>query len=139
MALKDEKVSVTSGKKKASVRRESSALSSMRVTILHKKTTPKAATLFEPSMTRGRSMSKIRSVSPTPLRDSSWNDGDAGNDFWSISRNIIYRRHVEPRVKLYVPGDESFPNPLKCIDGARSTNTSLDVMLDKNIDGLLKR
>ena len=36
MALKEEKVSVTSGKNKASVREETNAVSSMRVTIMHK-------------------------------------------------------------------------------------------------------
>ena len=30
----------------------------------------------------------------TPLRDSLWYDGDARNDFWSISGNFIYRHHV---------------------------------------------
>ena len=35
-ALKEEKVSVTSGKKKASVRKETDAVSGMRVTIVHK-------------------------------------------------------------------------------------------------------
>ena len=41
---------------------------------------------------------------------------------------------MEPRVKLYVPREESFPVPLKCIDVTRATNTSLDVMLQKDID-----
>ena len=62
MALKEGMVYVTSGKKKASVRRETSAASGMRVTIVHKNRTPKAATPSEPSMTRGRSMSRKRSV-----------------------------------------------------------------------------
>ena len=39
MALKEEKVPVTSGKKKASVRRETNAVSGMRVTIVHKNQT----------------------------------------------------------------------------------------------------
>ena len=51
--------------------------------------------------------------SSTPLRDSSWYDGEAGNDFWSISGDFIYRHHVEPRVKLYVPREESFLIPLE--------------------------
>ena len=50
--------------------------------------------------------------SSIPLRDSSWYDGEAMNDFWSISGNKIYRHHVEPRVKLYAPRVESFPIPL---------------------------
>ena len=35
----------------------------------------------------------------TPLQDSSLYDGEARNDFWSISGNFIYRHHVEPRVQ----------------------------------------
>ena len=48
------------------------------------------------------------SSSPTQRQDSSWHDGEAKDDFWSISGDFIYRRHVEPRVKLYVPTVESF-------------------------------
>ena len=33
-----------------------------------------------------------------------------------------------------MPREETFPNPLKCIDVTRNTHTSLDVMLEKNID-----
>ena len=36
--------------------------------------------------------------SSTPLQDSSLYDGEARNDFWSISGNFIYRHQVEPRV-----------------------------------------
>ena len=35
-------------------------------------------------------------------------------------RNFIYRHHVEPRVKLYSPREESFPIPLKYIDVSRN-------------------
>ena len=41
---------------------------------------------------------------------------------------------MEPRVKLYVPTEESFPIPLKYIDVTRTTDTSLDVMSEKHID-----
>ena len=70
----------------------------------------------------------------TRFQDSSLHDCEAGNDFSSISGDFIYRHHVEPRVKLYVPREESFPIPLKYIDVTRATNASLDVMLEKNID-----
>ena len=43
----------------------------------------------------------------------------------------VYRHHLEPRVKLYVPREASFPVPLKYIDVTRTTSTSLDVMLEK--------
>ena len=44
---------------------------------------------------------------------------------------FIYRHHVEPRVKLYMPKEESFLVPLKYIDVTRTTHSSLDVMLEK--------
>ena len=48
-------------------------------------------------------------------------DAEARKDFWSIHRD-----HIEPRVQLYVPREESFPIPLKYIDVIRSTYTDLD-------------
>ena len=56
------------------------------------------------------------------------------NDFWSMSGSFIYRHHVEPRVALYSPREESFPFPLKYIDVTRTTHTNLDVKLEKRID-----
>ena len=53
-------------------------------------------------------------------------DAEARKDFWSIQGDFIYRHHIEPRVQLYVPREESFPIPLKCIDVIRSTHTDLD-------------
>ena len=44
-----------------------------------------------------------------------------------MSGNFIYRHHVEPRVELYSPREESFPIPLKYIDVTRTTHTNLDV------------
>ena len=55
--------------------------------------------------------------------------------FWSISGNFIYRHHVEPRVKLYSPREETFPIQLKYIDVSRTTDTNLDVMQESRIDG----
>ena len=55
-----------------------------------------------------------------PLQDSLPDAGEAINDVWSMSGNFIYRHHVEPRVKLYSPREESFPLPLKCIDVFRT-------------------
>ena len=40
---------------------------------------------------------------------------------------------TEPRVKVYMPTGESFPIPIKYIDLTRTTYTSLDVLLEKNI------
>ena len=46
-----------------------------------------------------------------PLPDA----GGAINDFWSMLGNFMCRHHVEPRVKLYSPREESFPIPLKTL------------------------
>ena len=51
-----------------------------------------------------------------------------------MSGNFIYRHHVEPRVKLYSPREESFPIPMKCIDISRTTHTNLDVRQESRID-----
>ena len=51
-----------------------------------------------------------------------------------MSGSFIYRHHVEPRVKLYSPREESFPIQLKYIDVARTTTTNLDVKQEKRID-----
>ena len=69
--------------------------------------------------------------SPNPLQDDSTrDDAEAKNDFWSITGDFICRHHVEPRVKLYMPKEESFAIPLKYIDVTRTTHTSLDVLLE---------
>ena len=73
--------------------------------------------------------------SPIQLHDDSTRDDEeAKNDFWTITGEFIHRHHVEPRVKLYMPKEESFPIPLKYIDVTRTTDTSPDVMLEKQIE-----
>ena len=68
--------------------------------------------------------------SANPLQDDSTrDDAEAKNDFRSITGDFIYRHHVELRVKLYVPREESFLIPLKYIDVAGNTSTSLDNIL----------
>ena len=49
---------------------------------------------------------------PTTTKD----DTEARNDFWSIEGDFINRHHTEPPVHLYVPKEETSPNPLKHID-----------------------
>ena len=66
--------------------------------------------------------------------------GDAINDFLVHVRKLQkpHRHHVQPRVNLYSPREESFPIPLKYIDVSRTTHTNLDVSrIDDywNIDG----
>ena len=73
--------------------------------------------------------------SPSPQQsDSTQDDAEAKNDFWSITGEIIYRHQRETRVKLYIPTEESFPISLKYIDVTRTTHTLLDVLLEKHID-----
>ena len=75
------------------------------------------------------------------LHDSLPDAGEAIHDFWSMSGSFKDRHHVEPRVKLYSPREESFPIPMKYIDVSRTTHTNLDVKQEKriadywNIDG----
>ena len=100
----------------------------------------RTSTLIRDPPDRGEEQGNLQGESDgsssKPLRDSSWYDGEARNDFWSISSNFIYRHHVELRVKLYVPREESFPIPLRYIDVTRATSTTLDVMLERCIDEL---
>ena len=51
-----------------------------------------------------------------------------------MSGNFIHRHHVEPKVKLYSPREESFPVPLTYIDVSRTTHTNLDVKQERRID-----
>ena len=69
-----------------------------------------------------------------PPQDSLPDAGEAINDFWSMSGNFIYRHHVEPRVKLHSPREDSFPIPLEYIDVTRTTHTNLDEKQERRID-----
>ena len=69
-----------------------------------------------------------------PPYDSFPDAGEAINDFWSMSGNFIYCHHVEPRVKLYSPKEETFPILLKYIDVTMATYTKLDVLQDERKD-----
>ena len=101
---------------------------------------PRTSTLIRDRPERGEEQEILRGESeelssPTPLQDdSTMDDAEARNDFWSITGDFICRHHVEPRGKLYVPREESFPIPMKFIDVSRNAHTSLDVMQEKNID-----
>ena len=59
----------------------------------------------------------------------STDDAEARADFWSIQGDFIYRHHNESRDQLYVPKEETFSIPLKCIDVSRST-----YMQEKRVD-----
>ena len=72
---------------------------------------------------------------PSPLQDDSKRDDEeAKNGFWTITGEFIYRHHFVPKVKLYMPQEETFHIPTKYIDVTRTTLTSLDVMLEKQIE-----
>ena len=51
-----------------------------------------------------------------------------------MSGDFRYRHHVEPRVKLYSPREESFPVRLKYVDVSRTSHTNLDVVQESRID-----
>ena len=73
--------------------------------------------------------------SPPPSPQDSLPDaGEAIDDLWSMSGNFKNRHHVEPRVKIYSPREESFPIPLQYIDVSRTTHTNLDVKQEKRIE-----
>ena len=98
----------------------------------------RTSTLIRDHPTQGEShldfLGESEGSPPPPPQDSYPDAGEAINNFWSMSRNFMYRHHVEPRVKLYSPREESFPIPLKYIDVSRTTNTNLDVMRESRID-----
>ena len=56
------------------------------------------------------------------------------NDLWTITGEFICRHHVVPRVKLYMPHEETFPVRTKYIDVTRTTHASLDVLMEKQIE-----
>ena len=97
----------------------------------------RTSTLIRPRPSRGEGhvhfLGESEGSFPQP-HDSLPVAGEAMNDFWSMSGSFKNRHHVEPRVALYSPREESFPIPLKYIDVTRTTHTNLDVKLEKRID-----
>ena len=97
----------------------------------------RTSTFVRPRPIQGRSNIDFLGESEGSLQqphDSLPDAGEPIHDFWSMSGSFIYRHHVEPRVKLYSPREESFPFPLKYIDVTRTTHTNLDVKQEKRID-----
>ena len=60
--------------------------------------------------------------------------GEEPEDHKRFSGNFMFGHHVEPRVKLYSPREESLRIQLKDIDVTRTTHTNLDVTQEKRID-----
>ena len=71
------------------------------------------------------------SEGPQPT-DETKDDAEARSDFWSLEGDFIYRHHVEPRVQLYVPKEDTFPAPLIYVDV--TTHTNPDVLQESRID-----
>ena len=67
--------------------------------------------------------SHLRRLSPWWWRDEKWLTGE-----------LIYRHHVVPWIKLYMPKEESFRIPTKYIDVTRTTHTPFDVMMEQHIE-----
>ena len=97
----------------------------------------RTSTLIRPRPSRGEGhidfLGESEGSLPQP-HDSLPDAGEAIHDFWSMLGSFIYRHHVEARVKLYSPKEESFLIPLKYIDVTRTTHTYLDVKQEKRID-----
>ena len=97
----------------------------------------RTSTLIRPRPSRGEGhvhfLGESEGSLPQP-HDSFPVAGEAMNDFRSMSGSFIYCHHVEPRVALYSPREESFPIPLKYIDVSRTAHTNFDVKQEKRID-----
>ena len=78
----------------------------------------------------GELQGELEDIRPAESTD----DAQAHADLWSMQGDFICRHHSEPRVQVYVPKEETFPIPLKCIDVTRSAHTDLDVMQEKRTD-----
>ena len=102
----------------------------------------RTSTLIRDRPDRGEEQGNLQGESDgsssDPRQDTSPDGAEAGNDFWSMSGNLIYRHHVEPRVKLYVPREETFPIPLRYIDVSRATCTTLDLVLERRMNDCWK-
>ena len=90
----------------------------------------------EPTLRRESTVrEKISAENLTTFRpEETKDDARIHKEFWSVQGDFMYRHHVEPRVQIYVPKEESFPIPLKYIDVIISTHTDLDVAQEKRID-----
>ena len=61
-------------------------------------------------------------------------DAEAGKDFWSIQVDFIDRHHIDPRVQLCAPKEETFTISLKYIDVTGVSCSHLDVLQEKRVD-----
>ena len=66
--------------------------------------------------------------------DGTKDDAEARRDFWSSEGDFIHRHHVEPRVQLHVPKEETVPIPLEYSDVTRTTHKNLVVVQESRIE-----
>ena len=90
--------------------------------------------LREPTVRREDLSRELQGESGESQPADTADDAEALADFWSIQGDFIYRHHNEPRVRLYVPKEETFTIPLRYIDVTRSTHQDPDVLQEKRID-----
>ena len=99
----------------------------------------RTSTLTRERPERGKEQEIVRGKSdelhsPTPLQgDSTSDDAEAKNDFWTIRGEFIYRPHVVPRVKLYMPKEEIFPYFDEVHRRYQNYRYILDVMMEKHV------
>ena len=89
---------------------------------------PLSTAVFKTGGELGQSFQRRSSEEEGEARDPSPNV-EARQDFWSIMGDDVYRNHVAPGTKLYVPTDD-FPVPLNHIDVQRDTQKQ-DLMFFK--------
>ena len=95
----------------------------------------RTSTLIRDSLERGEERKDLRGESDgSPPRGTSPRDGEARNEFWSLSGNYIYRHPVEPRANFTCREKSPFPIPLRFVDVARTASATLDVVLERRID-----
>ena len=78
---------------------------------------------------RGELQGEPDGPQPTESKD----DAEARRDFWSIQGDFIHRHHMEPRVQLHMPNEETFPILLKYIDVTRGLLTQIWMCCKKNV------
>ena len=87
----------------------------------------KPSTLIrESSWTTRRTRSFSKRIGLSPLQDdSTWYDTEAKKNYWSVTGDFIYRHHVEPRVKLYMPKEEIISPSDEYIHRRNQNNTQV--------------
>ena len=75
-----------------------------------------------------------RRSDPRGSSDESQPVDEMTDDREALDRGLVDRHHVEPRLQLYVPKEESFQIPLRHTCVVRASHTTLDVLQDSRTD-----